>query len=55
MIARHSFSEVVYFCSTDVKALLANSITVPLEVVSTAPRPTSDTSVVSVKWSSCCG
>ena len=49
MIARHSFSKVVYFCSTNVKALLANSIMVPLEVFSTAPRPTSDASMVSLK------
>lgn len=31
--------------------MLANSITVPLDVVSIAPRPTSGAYVVSVKWS----
>ena len=31
--------------------MLANSITVPLEIVSIALRPTSGTYVVSVKWS----
>ena len=50
-----SFSEVVYFYSADVKALLENSIMVPLEIASAALKPTSDASVASVKWSFCCG
>ena len=59
IIARHSFSEVTYYCSyvrTYVQgakmtefALLANFIMVLLDVVGTAHRPTSDASVVRVK------